>query len=131
MLVNGLEHSRVVQVDAGLSSACVTDQGELYFWGRGIWGESPYPQKIMTISNPVVEMSLGHDMGVAVDDQGLAWSWGANTHGELGVGDNEPRVHPFPILSLKGKQISKAHCGNNFVICLGSNIRKDLPKPVE
>ena len=72
-------------------------------------------------------MSLGREVGVAVDNQGLAWSWGHNTNGELGVGDNEPRVHPFPILNLKGKQVTRAHCGHNFVICLGSNIRKEIP----
>ena len=117
----------MVQVEATNSSACVTDQGELYLWGRGVYGENSIPAKILTISNPVVHVSMGKDMGVAVDNQGLAWSWGQNGHGELGVGDNEPRIHPFPILNLKGKLVSRAHCGHSFVICLGNNIRKEIP----
>lgn len=96
-------------------------------WGRGIWGESPFPQQIMTISNPVTDVSLGREMGLAVDDQGIAWSWGTNANGELGVGDSEPRVHPFPLLNLKGKTVTKAHCGHNFSICLGNNVKKEIP----
>ena len=80
----------------------------------------------MTISNRVIDVSLGKNVNVAVDEQGLAWSWGENTHGELGVGDNEPRAHPYPILNLKGKIVTKAHCGHNFSICLGSNVRKEM-----
>ena len=119
MFVNIFENTRVIQVSAGLNSACITECGELFLWGRGVWGESPFPTKILAISNRVVDVSLGADLGVAVDDTGLAWGWGSNSHGELAVGDKEPRVHPFPLLNLKGKLISRVHCGHNFVICLG------------
>jgi len=37
-------------------------------------------------------------------------------------------MHPFPILNLKGKLVSKAHCGHDFVVCLGNNIRKEIPQ---
>ena len=75
----------------------------------------------------MVDVSLGKDLGVAVDNQGLAWSWGSNSNGQLGVGDQEPRVHPFPVLNLKGKQVRRANCGHNFTVCLGNNISKELP----
>lgn len=98
----------------------------MYLWGRGVWGETAYPQPMLTISNPVVDVTLGLEVSVAIDNQGLAWSWGKNSHGELGVGDSQQRIHPFPLLNLKGKSVTKALCGHNFVICLGSNIKKDL-----
>ena len=75
----------------------------------------------MTISNPVATVSLGKTMGTAIDDKGLVWSWGHNRHGELGVGDSDPRVHPFPVLNLKEKVILQAACGDQFVMCLGIN----------
>ena len=115
-----------MQVEASFNSACITEEGSLYLWGRGIWGDSAFPLKIVTISNKVTDVSLGREVGVAVDDQGLAWSWGQNSHGELGVGDSEPRVQPFPILNLKNKSVTKAQCGHNFVVCLGSNISKPV-----
>ena len=49
----------------------------------------------------------------------VLWSWGANKHGELGFGDKETRSQPFPIQSLKGKQVTKISCGGQFAICLG------------
>ena len=129
MLINGggLDTCKVVRVEAGFSSSCISEKGELFLWGRGGQDGTPYPQKAHIIQNFVTDVSLGKDLGIAVDNQGLAWSWGQNSHGELGVGDNEPRVHPFPILNLKGKLVTKAHCGHSFVVCLGNNICKELP----
>lgn len=58
----------MVHVEASYNSAAIDSQGHLYLWGRGIWGESAFPQSIMTISNPVIDVSLGRDVGLAVDD---------------------------------------------------------------
>ena len=96
-------------------------------WGRGVFGEYPFPQKLMTVSNAVVDVSLGRNVNVAVDEKGLAWSWGENKEGELGVGDCEPRVHPFPVLSLKGKSVAAVFCGDSFVVALGSKVKKEVP----
>ena len=52
------------------------------------------------------DISLGETLGAAVDSKGLLWTWGTNHSGELGVGDNEPRIHPYPVLTLKGKLVS-------------------------
>jgi X-linked retinitis pigmentosa GTPase regulator len=54
----------------------------------------------------VVDVSVGETLGAAVDNKGLIWTWGVNKSGELGVGDNEPRVHPYPVLTLKGKTVT-------------------------
>jgi X-linked retinitis pigmentosa GTPase regulator len=74
---------------------------------------------VLTIANPVVNVSVGRSVSAALDDSGLLWAWGTNQNGELGVGDNEPRGHPFPILSLKGKKVTSVHCGDDYVMCLG------------
>ena len=72
-------------------------------------------------------MSLGASLGAAVDDKGLLWTWGSNQSGELGVGDCDPRVHPYPVLTLKGKTVTQVQCGGSFVISLGVNIKKEIP----
>jgi len=51
-------------------------------------------------------VSLGSSLGAAVDCKGLLWTWGSNQFGELGVGDNDVRVHPYPVLTLKGKMVT-------------------------
>lgn len=58
----------MVRVEASFNSAAIDSQGHLFMWGRGIWGESPFPQSILTISNPVIDVSLGRDVGIAVDE---------------------------------------------------------------
>ena len=77
-----------------------------------------------SIANPVVNVSVGGTVSTALDDSGLLWAWGSNELGELGVGDCEPRLKPFPILSLKDKQVSSVACGDAFVLCLGQKISR-------
>ena len=52
-------------------------------WGHGVWGKSIFPQKIMTLTSAIVDVSLGQDLIVVVDDQGIAWSWGRHIHGDM------------------------------------------------
>jgi hypothetical protein len=35
-------------------------------------------------------------------------------------------MHPFPVLNLKGKFVSNVSCGDDFVMCLGKNIKKEV-----
>ena len=127
MFIEALKFWSISKIEAGHQSACINSEGELFLWGRGVFGEYPYPQKILTISNRVCDVSLGNTIGIAIDDKGIAWSWGSNTNGELGVGDRDPRIHPFPILNLKGKTVTQAFCGDQFVISLGNTVRKEIP----
>jgi X-linked retinitis pigmentosa GTPase regulator len=119
VIVKTTEALNVVKVEANYNSACISAEGELFMWGKGSFGEFGFPQKIMTISGKVKDVSLGLTVGVATDEQGIAWTWGPNENGELGVGDQEARVHPFPVLGLKGKSVTAAQCGDSFTVCLG------------
>lgn len=69
----------------------------------------------------------GSTLGAAIDVKGLLWTWGSNVSGELGVGDNEPKVHPHPVTALKKKQVTTIACGSQFIVALGSNLKKELP----
>lgn len=68
MLLQAIEHTKVVRVDASFYSAALNNEGQLFIWGRGVWGETPFPQQIMTISSEVVDISLGRDLGIAIDN---------------------------------------------------------------
>lgn len=74
------------------------------------------------------DVCLGTTLGAALDVKGLLWTWGSNTQGELGVGDTDPRVHPYPVLQLKGKKVENIACGGSFVIALGGNVKKPIPE---
>ena len=64
-------------------------------------------------------MSVGGSFGIAKDKDGLLWTWGQNSNGELGLNDLKTRLYPHPILSLKRKQVQKAVCGGSFAVAIG------------
>ncbi len=61
---------------------------------------------MVTVSNAVVDISVGESSSLVLDSEGIVWSWGNNDKGELGLGDVIYRPHPFPIMSLKQKGIT-------------------------
>ena len=54
-----------------------------------------------------VRVELGKDNGYAVTEKGEAWVWGNNANGELGLSDYEPRVSPFPLVTMQHQRIVK------------------------
>lgn len=118
----------MTKIDAKSNSAAVTATGELYLWGVGVYGSYKSPQKIVTINNQVVDVCLGGTtLGAAIDSKGLVWTWGSNINGELGIGDNESKTSPYPVLALKKKSVTMVACGGSFVLALGSNMKKEIP----
>lgn len=74
------------------------------------------------------DVCIGHStLGAAIDISGRLWTWGSNIAGELGIGDNEPKINPYPVLALKKKTVTQIACGSSFVVALGSNLKKELP----
>jgi X-linked retinitis pigmentosa GTPase regulator len=67
----------------------------------------------------IVEVSIGGCFGAALDRDGMVWTWGSNSNGELGTGDYEARAHPHPVSQLKNKPVVKIACGGAFAIALG------------
>ena len=143
--IKDLEAYNIVRVAAGHHSAALTDKGEAFIWGTGVFGEFLTPTSLSKTSSfaaPVMEISVGGSFGAAVDKEGTVYSWGSNASGELGVGDFEPRTLPHPIRSLQGKTVTKVACGGSYAIALGKTILaprvspalakiKSPPKPFE
>ena len=110
----------VVKVAAGNHSAAVTENGQLFIWGTGVFGEYLSPTRLSV--GFIKDVDIGGSFGVALDTNGRLISWGANTNGELGNGDYEPKIAPCIIPSLKPKTVKKLSCGGNYVLALGIDI---------
>jgi alpha-tubulin suppressor-like RCC1 family protein len=95
----------------------VNDKGVLFFWGTGVFGTFYEPRVV--IDADIVDVSVGGSFGIAQDKEGLLWSWGTNSNGELGHSDLKTRIYPQPIMQLKRKAIRKVVCGGQFVIAVG------------
>ncbi len=123
------ERVKVVKVSCGHHSAALTDKGEVYIWGTGIFGEYLSPVKYSQNGIVYRDLAIGGFFGSAVDESGMVWTWGSNTSGELGQGDFQPRTHPTPVSYLQGKRVQKISCGGSFVISLGETRKDKLSSP--
>ena len=51
-----------------------------------------------------------------LDVSGILWVWGSNKKGELGLGDCTARPNPYPLLTLKEKELTHVKTGHYFAI---------------
>ena len=121
-LVTDLAHVRISKIALGNHTAAVSETGDMYIWGSGIFGEFLSPQKVVSLKAPIKDITVGGSFGSALDVNNMVWSWGSNASGELGVGDYDPRVNPFPVVALQGKRVTKISCGGSFTIALGLDL---------
>ena len=45
---------------------------------------------------------------------------GENNYGELGVGDSTARMNPYPLIGLKGKNVTNLGIGSNFTVAISN-----------
>ena len=72
----------------------------------------------------VVNLSVGFDHYLVVDDTNNMWVYGENTNGALGLGDNKNRLTLQPLTFFENKRIIDLCCGDKFsvVICETYNL---------
>jgi len=127
--VEGLEGTFIVKVRTGHHSAAVSDGGELYIWGTGVFGEYLAPKLMNSyFKGGVKDISVGSTFSIAVDSSNKLYTWGNNFHGELGTGDCEHRPFPTMIRCIKDKIPSQVCAGSDFWIMLGKDIVKNKPE---
>lgn len=79
--------------DALYHTGAISTEGDVYTWGCEItkdeesgklkWGNPAMIAKKVSIQTPIVLLAVGaHTLAIAND--GSAWSWGMNTHGQCG-----------------------------------------------
>ncbi|CAG9314595.1 unnamed protein product [Blepharisma stoltei] len=88
----------VEQVSCGHHTAAIS-QGKLYIWGTGVFGEFLEPNLVSSVNESIVKVTVGECSGAAVDVSKKLWTWGSNTHGELGTGDLNPQPEPTKVLT--------------------------------
>ncbi|CAG9317861.1 unnamed protein product [Blepharisma stoltei] len=118
-----LEDNFIEKIACGHHSAAITDQGELFIWGTGVFGEYLYPQRVTSIAR-FIDVSIGGSFGIAIGSNHELYAWGANSNGELGLGNFENRISPTSIVALKGRSVNKISCGGSYCIALGEDVVK-------
>eukprot|EP01035_Chromulina_nebulosa_P021231 gene21231-27507_t len=147
-LIDVITEEYVCQLSQGLASfSCgishfngSTDNGEVYSWGAGKFGElglgpckinCEFPIKV-NLSAKVISITSGKNHSLAIDDHGNMFAWGQNFERQLGLYNKPqsqlqsrghcviedmlytPRLLPICV----NQPIMKVACGPNFSICI-------------
>jgi alpha-tubulin suppressor-like RCC1 family protein len=133
-------------ISAGSSHSLVLDvKGNVYSSGDGMFGQlglgSRDVKKKFTIIEglhfPIKAISAGRDHSLLLDMKGNVYSFGANYHGQLGLGDNRNRDTPtkiepkFPIIDISaGGTHSLISNMKGYAYAFGNNTKGQLGVPI-
>jgi hypothetical protein len=103
----------------------------VFAWGLGVHGQcgvgntrnQPFPQLVRDlIKMNVQQISVGAQHSIALTDAGRVFAWGANSHGQLGVGDLLSRKSPTslhvsksPLCNASVRHVSSGLFNSAFV----------------
>jgi len=111
---------RVIAVSCGHAHAvALTETQQCVTWGENTCGQlglgqkskpTYKPQLLNAIPSRIRNVSAGWAHSVAVGSDGRVFSWGLNSHGQLGLGDTNTRLAPHLLQGLVGEhQVESAH----------------------
>ncbi|EPS71760.1 hypothetical protein M569_02995, partial [Genlisea aurea] len=119
--IESFEGIAVKMVAAGAEhTAAVTEDGELYGWGWGRYGnlglgdrnDRLIPEKVTaSAGKKMVLVACGWRHTISVSSSGSLYTYGWSKYGQLGHGDFEDHLIPHEVEALKGHQISQISGG--------------------
>ena len=126
-----LEGKTFTSVVTGVHHSLALDNtGKVYSWGLNNYGqlgigstENAGPTLVggLIATKTIVAIAAGGYHSLALDSDGVLYSWGYNVLGSLGVGDNTNRSLPAVVDAsgvLSGKTISSIHAGDHHTVVL-------------
>ena len=129
--VEDLAGRRVVAVSAGGHySLALADDGSVWSWGRGAYGQLGHgdqqiqlqPKTIEAFAGlRVVAVSAGGYHSLAVTADGAVWSWGRGDLGRLGHGDKQERPLPKKIEDLADRRVVAVSAGEHHSLALAAD----------
>ena len=108
-LIESLSNESIVKISAGNNhSMAITELGELYTWGEGIYGQlghginnnEQYPKKVEYFCNKfkIIDCMGGAMHSVALTEEGYLFGWGQNDKNQLNLGKIEYVNKPYLLL---------------------------------
>ncbi|KAG5528963.1 hypothetical protein RHGRI_029580 [Rhododendron griersonianum] len=131
--INAFQGISVKMVAAGAEhTAAVTDDGELYGWGWGRYGnlglgdknDRLVPQKVSSVEFQAEKMDMvacGWRHTISVSSSGGLYTYGWSKYGQLGHGDFEDHLVPHRLEALGEHFISQISGGWRHTMALTSN----------
>lgn len=125
---------KVTEVSCGHSHVLGrTETQHCIAWGENTSGQlglgqktkpTHKPQLLESIPSQVQCVSAGWGHSIAVGTDGRVYSWGLNSHGQLGLGDTATRFSPHLLHALTGKhEVESAHASKVSTLFQASRSR--------
>ncbi|XP_037101637.1 RCC1 and BTB domain-containing protein 1-like [Syngnathus acus] len=115
-----LQGKTVIGITCGQSSSmALLDNGEIHGWGNNSNGQlgvgnnrhELMPCRLSALQESCIKQVVsGYDHSLAVTDKGLLYSWGANTFGQLGIGDKNNCFSPVQVMADEERFVEVAAC---------------------
>lgn len=123
---------KIVQIAAGNNFSLALDsEGNVWAWGANDKGQlgvgsdkaqSNVPVMIDGITEKVVQISAGADHAVLLTRGNKLYTWGSNSHGQLGIVSGTAGViggvYKTPQLSQNGKSFAQAQAGGDVTLAV-------------
>ncbi|KAH8943563.1 hypothetical protein BDL97_13G058500 [Sphagnum fallax] len=128
ILVEALWGLGVVQVACGEThSSALTVDGQVFTWGRGKYGQlghgstqnEAFPVSVTALTDQmIVQIICGGDHTMAINGDGVLFSWGQGHWGQTGVDSKEDVLAPKQVTALEGKRVKQGSAGARHSIVL-------------
>ncbi|KQQ31046.1 hypothetical protein ASF61_17625 [Duganella sp. Leaf126] len=120
----------------GNQTIALKTDGNLYSWGRNLQGQlgdgsnSNRNTPVIVAGSTGVwkQVAMGDSFAVAIRTDGTLWSWGYNLFGQLGQGDQVPRMVPTQVGTAKDWTYVAA--GKSHVVALRTSTASSGPAVV-
>jgi hypothetical protein len=110
-------------------SAAITEKGELFTWGRGVFGQLGHgnhesysvPMPVSALSQvPILQVSCGWQHSLALSHSGQVYSWGYGDDGQLGQGSTQDYITPTVLPGLRDVAVVRVACGHSHSGCIAA-----------
>ena len=113
------EGDKIIQLALGFAhSSALTESGKVFTWGNNVYGQlgdgttndKIFPTEItnkgdfsdLDTGDKVIQLSVGAFHSSALTESGKVFTWGRNTHGQLGDGTTDNSNIPIEITGTEG-----------------------------
>lgn len=118
----------------------VDSKGEIYSYGDNRKGQLGYTSESNTVTSPqkvsvsmegakAISLDACGNTTAMVDSNGLIWTWGENSMGQLGIGSYVDSAAPVGVLDEGGERLSLGRSSHTTVYQSSVTVNATVPSP--
>lgn len=107
------------------------ESGNLYIWGSTPNGLFTHPEKVNGLEGIISQAAIGESFIAVLDVNNFLYTWGANDHGQLGLGDTDPQKDACSVDALNDRKIVSLCAGKDFMMVIGAGEDANKDEPYE